>query len=295
MKKKSFLGPLLLVTAAMIWGLSFVFQRTGMDHIGPFSFGALRNALSALCLLPFALRNRAKAQIKESLGPTIKWGILCGSFLFAGGALQQIGLIHTTAGKAGFITALYIVLVPLLGGILLKEKVSGQSWFCVLLALIGFYLLSIQEGFSIEQGDLLVFIGVFFWAGHILLISRAQNLEPLMLSMMQMLVASIIYFVVALFIETFTMEAIRGAAVAIIYTGVFSGALGFTLQIFGQRYTDPTISSLLMSLESVFAVAAGYLLLNELLTSREAFGALIIFVAVILAQIPLKERKKSYE
>lgn len=293
MKKKSMLGPLLLVVTALIWGTAFVFQRSGMDHIGPFSFGAFRYGVSALCLWPFARKHRHK-EIPLSKDPTVKWGLLCGFFLFAGGTMQQMGLVHTTAGKAGFITALYIVLVPLFSGLVLKKHVSLQSWFCVVMATVGFYLLSIRDGFSIELGDFIVFIGVFFWVGHILVIDKGvDDMEPMVLSMTQMVVASVLSFILALIFEEISLVALKGALIAILYTGIFSGAVAFTMQMYGQRYTEPTIASLLMSLESVFAVAAGYLFLNEVLTAREALGAIVIFIAVILAQIPLGKKEKT--
>lgn len=155
------MGPIFLLGAALIWGLAFVFQRSSMEHVGPFTFGAFRYALSALCLFPFAYPKRNK-KIAITKDPSIRWGVLCGLFLFCGTSLQQTGLVYSSAGKAGFITALYIVVVPLLGGIFLKQHVSLQSWLCVLIATAGFYLLSIRGGFSIELGDFIIFIGVFF-------------------------------------------------------------------------------------------------------------------------------------
>ena len=292
MKKKSSLGPIFLLGAALIWGLAFVFQRTSMEHIGPFTFGAFRYGLSALCLLPFAYSKRDK-KIPIAKDPTIRWGVVCGLFLFIGTSLQQTGLVYTSAGKAGFITALYIVVVPLLGGIFLKQHVSLQSWLCVLLATAGFYLLSVRGGFTIEPGDFIIFIGVFFWAGHILVVDKGVNtMEPLLLSMVQMVVASVLSLVLALIFEKIKLVGLQGALTAILYTGIFSGSIAYTLQMYGQRHSEPTIASLIMSLESVFAVAAGYLLLNEVLSLREGIGAIIIFVAVILSQIPLGKRKE---
>lgn len=287
------MGPIFLLGAALIWGLAFVFQRTSMEHIGPFTFGAFRYGLSALCLLPFAYPKRNK-EIAITKDPTIRWGILCGLFLFVGTSLQQTGLVYTTAGKAGFITALYIVVVPLLGGIFLKQHVSIQSWLCVLLATVGFYLLSVRGGFSIELGDFIIFIGVFFWAGHILVVDKGvSRMEPLLLSMVQMIVASVLSLVLALVFETINLVGLQGALVAILYTGIFSGSIAYTFQMYGQRLTEPTLASLIMSLESVFAVAAGFLFLNEVLSLREGLGAIIIFVAVILSQIPLGRRKET--
>ncbi len=290
-KKNSPLGPILLLLTALIWGLAFVFQRSSMEHIGPFSFGALRYGLSALVLMPFALKKRDKT-IAISMDQTIRWGLVCGLFLFAGTSLQQLGLVYTTAGKAGFITALYIVVVPLLGGLFLKKHISLQSWLCVLLATVGFYLLSIRSGFNIELGDLIVFIGVFFWAGHILVIDSAVgSMEPLLLSMTQMVVASVLSLLMALIFEEMKLSSIREAAIPIIYTGIFSGSIAYTLQMYGQRYTEPTLASLIMSLESVFAVIASFILLKEVLSLQEALGALVIFIAVVLAQVPIKSRK----
>ncbi len=292
MKKKSAMGPIFLLGAALIWGLAFVFQRSSMEHVGPFTFGAFRYALSALCLFPFAYPKRNK-KIAITKDPSIRWGVLCGLFLFCGTSLQQTGLVYSSAGKAGFITALYIVVVPLLGGIFLKQHVSLQSWLCVLIATAGFYLLSIRGGFSIELGDFIIFIGVFFWAGHILVVDKGvATMEPLLLSMVQMVVASVLSLILALIFEKISLVGLRGALVAILYTGIFSGSIAYTLQMYGQRHSEPTLASLIMSLESVFAVAAGYLFLNEMLSSREALGSIIIFLAVILSQIPLGRRKE---
>lgn len=292
-KKQSALGPLFLVGAALIWGLAFVFQRSSMEHIGPFTFGALRYALSALCLFPIAYSKRNR-EIPIAKDPTIRWGVVCGLLLFAGTNLQQLGLVYTTAGKAGFITALYIVVVPLLSGFFLKRHVSMQSWLCVGVATLGFYLLSIHGGFHIELGDFIIFIGVFFWAGHIFVIDKGVgSMEPLLLSLVQMVVASVLSFVLALTFESISISGIKGALGAILYTGILSGSIAYTLQMYGQRHTEPTLASLIMSLESVFAVAAGYLFLNEVLSFQESLGALIIFVAVILAQVPLGRRKET--
>lgn len=293
MKKNSPLGPIFLLSAALIWGLAFVFQRSSMEHIGPFTFGAFRYGLSALVLMPFALKKRDKS-LTITKDRTIRWGLVCGLFLFAGTSLQQMGLVYTTAGKAGFITALYIVVVPLMGGIFLKKQVSLQSWICVMLATVGFYLLSIRSGFHIELGDFIVFVGVFFWAGHILVVDGAvASMEPLLLSMTQMVVASALSLVMALVFETISLASLKDALIPILYTGIFSGSIAYTLQMYGQRHTEPTLASLIMSLESVFAVAASYLILKEVLSLQEALGALVIFLAVILAQIPLKRRKES--
>ena len=292
MKHKSFLGTSFLLLAALIWGLAFIFQRSSMEHIGPMTFSALRYGVSALVLLPFALRKRQALPLKED--PTVRRGILCGLFLFAGANLQQAGLVYTTAGKAGFITALYILIVPLLGGLFLKKKVSLQTWICVLIALLGFYLLSIKEGIKIEFGDLLVFIGAFLWAGHILVVdSSVGRMEPFLLSFVQMLVTSILSSVGMLLFETVTLRGLEGALTAILYTGVLSGSVAYTLQMYGQRHTEPTLASLIMSLESVFAALAGYLFLNEILTLKEFLGAAVILIAVILAQIPFARRRKE--
>lgn len=292
-KNRSWLGSGFLLLAALIWGLAFIFQRSSMEHIGPMTFSAFRYGVSALVLLPFALRKRQRGlPIKED--PTIRRGILCGLFLFAGANLQQAGLVYTTAGKAGFITALYILIVPLLGGIFLKKKVSLQTWICVFIALVGFYLLSIKEGITIELGDLLVFLGAFLWAGHILVVDNSVgNMEPFLLSFVQMAVTTVLSTVGMLLFEQVTLLGLERALVAILYTGVLSGSVAYTLQMYGQRHTEPTLASLIMSLESVFAALAGYLFLQELLTLKETIGAIIILIAVILAQIPFSKQRKE--
>ncbi|HHX04473.1 MAG TPA: DMT family transporter [Tissierellia bacterium] len=291
-KKKLFANGQLMLASA-IWGLAFVAQRVGMGSVGPFMFGAARYMLGALTLYLLIRVMRLRGQDIPITKGAIKGGLTCGVFLLLGSTLQQSGLVYTTASKAGFITALYIVLVPVLAGVIFRKKIRLRVWVGVALATLGLYLVSFSGTLEdINIGDVMMFIGAFLWAGHIFAIDHfVKKYEPLVLSMVQFTFASIASAVLTLMFETVELQGVLEVAVPILYTGIFSAGIGFTLQMMGQRHTDPTITSMILSLEAVFGAVGGYLLLNEIMTARELTGFALIFIAIILAQLPAKQKE----
>ena len=293
MKNKRFYGNLMLILTALIWGSSFVAQSVGMDYIGPFTFNAIRCIIGGIVLIPIILiMGKVKKESKNKNNNTqlILGGILCGIALFTGSTLQQFGISFTSVGKAGFITALYIVLVPILG-IFFKKKVSLKIWLSVLISMIGLYLLCITENFSIGKGDLLVLFCAFFFAIHILLIDYfSPKVNGVKMSCIQFFVAGIISVLPMAFFENPTINSILSAWAPILYAGVLSCGVAYTLQIVAQKNTDPTVASLLLSLESVFAVISGWFILSESLSFKELTGCALVFIAIILAQLPNNER-----
>ena len=298
MKNHKLLGNILLILTALIWGTAFVSQRIGMESIEPLTFNATRFACGMVAVGTLALarvwarrkkpETRTADEIKLARHSTICCGIGCGLFLGVGGFLQQAGLVYTTAGKAGFITALYMLLVPIANLVLFRKKVSLQIWTAVGIGLVGMYLLCMTDGFGLAYGDLLVLLCAFMFCGHILCCDRyVQHGDPIMISAIQFAVASLMSGVAAFLTEQPTWDGIVKAAVPILFCGLISGGVGYTLQIIAQRMTDPTIASLLMSLESVFAVLAGALLLQERMSARELLGCVVMFAAIVLVQIPL--------
>lgn len=275
----------MLVLAAFIWGMAFVAQSVGMDYIGPFAFNGIRFMIGALTLWVIHRLLRKRWHWHKEL---LKGGLACGAALGLASILQQIGLKYTTAGKAGFITAFYIILVPVLSvlaGHRLRLRLAGA----ILLAIFGLYLLCIRQGFAIARGDAFVFASAFLFSVHILIIDYfAPKVSGLQLSCLQFLISGLISLLPMLFLErdTTSWSALSAAAAPILYAGVLSCGVAYTLQIIGQRGMNPSISSLLMSLESCFSVLGGWLLLHERLSLREALGCLLMFAAIILAQLP---------
>lgn len=297
MKNPKTLGNLLLLLTAMIWGTAFVFQRVGMDEIGPFTFSAARMALAAVMIGTFALLRAGKNPPTAAMrAETLRGGLCCGCFLAAASLFQQAGLVYTTAGKAGFLTAMYILLVPVLGVLLLKRKERALTWIAVLLGVGGMYLLCAGGGLRLSRGDALVSVCALLFAGHILCCDHfSRRADPVALSAIQFAVTAVISFVLAMLIEQPRFEQLRAAALPILYCGLISGGLGYTLQMTAQRFTEPTVASLLMSLESVFAVLAGALLLHERMSMRETIGCVLLFAAILLVQLPdfIRKRKAS--
>ena len=273
----------LLFLTACIWGSSFVAQSVGMDYIGPYTFNCLRFLIGSLVLLPviFFSRHRKKDRSKDRT--LQKKEMLC-----IASTLQQIGIIYTTAGKAGFLTAMYIVLVPVLG-LFLKRKAGLQLWISVGLALIGLYLLCMKGAFSLNGGDVLLILCAVGFSVHIMVVDYfSPKLDGMILSCIQFLVAGLISGIGMLLSEQFDWHMILLAAKPILYSGVLSCGVGYTLQVIAQKGLNPTVASLLMSLESVVSVIAGFLVLHEVLSGRELLGCVFMFAAVILAQIPVK-------
>ena len=303
---------MMLFTTALIWGTSFVAQKAGMDYIGPFTFNGLRSLLGSLVLIPVILimdaqrkKNSTKGQIAESSvtdtsdmtgieksgsrKTLLIGGLSCGLMLFIGSSLQQHSMLYTTVGKVGFITALYIVIVPILG-LFIGRKVRPVLWFCVALATAGLYLLCIKEDFSIGKGDLLVIACAFGFALHILVIDHfSPKTDGIKLSCIQFFVCGVFSIPFMFLFETVDWSNILDCWLQISYVGVMSCGVAYTLQILGQKYTEPTIASLILSLESVFAVIFGILLLNEQVSGREIIGCIIMFSAFLLAQLPSKK------
>ena len=286
---------LLLVLAAMIWGAAFVAQSEGTRYVEACTFVCTRYILSAAILLPLGFiagRKGGRMPLdKAGMKHALAGGLVCGLFLALASLSQQVGIETTTAGKAGFITALYVVGVPLLG-IFFGRRPTLRIWLCVALGVIGLYLISVKSGFTIEKGDALMMLCAFVFSFQIMSVDRfskgTDNL--LLLAGMQFLVTALISGIGMFLFETPRWENILAAAVPILYAGVMSGAVGYTLQILGQKYTDPALASLIMSLEAVFSALTGWIILHERLTGREIIGCAVLFAAVVLAQLP--ERKQ---
>ncbi len=299
MKSKKLISNSMLILTALIWGSAFVAQTVGMDFVGPFTFNAARTIIGGIVLIPYILiTNRLRYKEKTEEVNNIRFnktlilgGILCGIALFAGSTFQQFGLQYTTAGKSGFITALYIIIVPVLG-IFIKKKVPLKIWICVLIAIAGFYLLSINEGFTINKGDLLTLICAFFFSIHILLIDHfSPQVDGVQMSSIQFFVAGIISLIASLIFESPKISAILMAWAPVLYAGVLSCGVAYTLQVVAQKNTDPVLASLILSLESVFAVIAGWMILKQSLSLKEGIGCLLVFAAIVITQLP--DRKNA--
>ncbi len=299
MKNKEVKSVLILLLTAAIWGFAFVAQRVGMQHVGAFTFNGVRFALGSISLLPviyfFSKKSTENIENTEEadLKTTVKSGILLGSVLFIAASLQQVGLIYTTAAKAGFITSLYIVLVPILG-IFLKQKTNAATWLGALTAVIGLYFLSINEGFTIEFGDFLEIIGAFFWAAHIQLIDKfVKNINAIKLSSVQFATCSVLSLIVAFITEDVNLSGLTSAIVPILYGGVMSAGVAYTLQAVGQKYAKPSHAAIALSMESVFAAIGGLLLLNELLPVRGYLGCALMLLGMLIAQSENFKKDKS--
>ena len=300
---KKMRGNLMLLLTALIWGTAFVAQSAGMDHVQPFTYNGIRTLIGGLVLIPVILlfdrlkpaESRPSAEEQRVINKnSLLGGVCCGVVLCVASCFQQFGVSMTTAGKAGFITALYIIIVPLMG-VFIKKKIPKIIWLCVAIAVAGFYLLCVKEGFSIGTGDLLVLCCAFFFSIHIMVIDHftAGKVDGVRMSCVQFLVAGIMAIVLMFLFEEPTLASVWNARVSILYAGVMSCGVAYTLQILGQKDTDPTTATLLMSLESVFAALSGWVLLHESLSLKEIFGCALVFVAVILAQIPLPVKTKK--
>ena len=293
--KKQFQGSIALLVATFIWGTAFVAQSVGMDYIGPFTFQAVRSFFAVAALIPASwlvdkLSGSTGDFRKKWLDKELwKVGALCGAALFVAAGLQQMGLVYTDAGKAGFITAMYIVLVPVLG-LLFRQRVGLLVWISVGLAVAGLYLLSCMGLSGINLGDLLLIGCAAAFAVQITLIDRlAQNLDGLRLNCVQFFVSATLSAAVMLFTEEPTVSGITGCLGPLLYTGVMSSAVAYSLQIIGQQHLPSAPASLIMSLESVFAALSGWLLLHERMSGIELLGCGLVFAAVILSQIPDKK------
>ena len=289
MKEGTLKADFLLVLTAMIWGFAFVAQRVGMDYVGPFTFNAIRFALGSLSLLPLIWllqkRKTAVSDAEKQNKSILIWGIMAGGALFAGASLQQAGMVYTTAGKAGFITGLYVVIVPLLG-LFWKQRPQLSTWLGAIMAAVGLYFLSITSDFSISIGDLLVLIGAFFWSGHVLLIGwLAPQTDSLKLASAQFAVCSVLSLIIALLIETISFASIWQAIIPILYGGLCSVGIAYTLQIIAQRDAHPAHSAIILSLEGLFAAIGGWLLLGEVLSMRSLLGCALMLAGMLFSQL----------
>jgi drug/metabolite transporter (DMT)-like permease len=292
-------SDLLLLITAIIWGFAFVAQRVGMDYVGPFTYNGVRFAIGSLSLLPLVLLAREQRSAASQILPapglkTILFGgAALGLTLFAGASLQQIGLVYTTAGKAGFITGLYVILVPILGLIWRQQPRIG-TWIGAFLAAIGLYLLSVTEKFTIELGDLLILIGAFFWAAHVLIIGwLSPRINPIKLAFSQYVACSILSLIAAAMIEVITFKSIFAAAVPILYGGLLSVGIAYTLQVVAQRDAHPAHAAILLSLEAVFAAIGGWLILGEIISPRGLVGCGLMLFGMLLSQLWSLVGKKS--
>jgi len=279
---------LLLLLTAAIWGFAFVAQRVGMEYVGPFTFNGVRFALGACSLLPLIFYKTSSQDIgnrSDELKSIVGAGLLAGLVLFLGASLQQIGLVYTTAGKAAFITCLYIVLVPMLG-IFLKQYIAMSTWLGCMIAIVGLYLLCVKESLFISYGEVLELMGAFFWSIHILIIDRfARQVDVLRLSFVQFITCSVLSMVTALFIETISIEGLGQALVPILYGGICSVGIAYTLQVVGQKYAEPSHAAIILSMETVFATIGGWIMLNEKLGVQELWGCTIMLVGMLLSQL----------
>ena len=294
MENKRMLGNAMLLLTALIWGTAFVSQRVGNARIEPISFNAARMALAAAAVgAVAALSRRGKAlpeaAARERRRNTIVGGLCCGVCLTAASILQQMGLVYTSAGKAGFITAMYMLLVPIIRLVFFRDRGTRLVWCAVGLGVAGMYLLCMTESLRLTQGDALVCLCAVFFSGHILCCDWfVRRGDPLGITAIQFAAAAVLSTAAALLTEDPTWEKLSDAAFPILYCGLISGGIAYTLQMVAQKYTDPTVASLLMSMESVFAVLAGALLLGERMTPRELLGCAVMFAAIILVQLPQK-------
>lgn len=299
-------GSALLVLGSFIWGTTFVAQSLGTNHLDAFSFNCIRNFIGVFALIPVLLiqlyTQKENANNGVSLGQKFKntfskdlfWGgLICGTALCLASNFQQMGIEHSTVGKSAFITTLYIVLVPLLG-LFFKKKLSLQIWFGVILAMIGLYLLCMKdEAFVLTTGDIYLLLCAFFFTIQITAVDHyAPKVNSIALSMMQFLTTAILSGIGMLFSGLPTMENIISAIFPLLYAGVLSSGIAYTFQIIGQKHLAPTVASLIMSLESVFATLAGWIVLHEILSTKELIGCGLVFAAVILTQLPTPSKKE---
>jgi drug/metabolite transporter (DMT)-like permease len=288
---------LLLLLTAVIWGFAFVAQRLGMEYIGPFTFNTARFTLGSLSLIPLLIINQKIKNDGVSFLPIndkkfLLGGLAAGTTLFLGATFQQSGLVYTEAGKAGFITGFYVILVPLLG-LFIKQKTSWVTWLGAIVAIIGLYFLSINESLNINLGDILVLVGAFFWAIQILVIGfYSTKVDAFQLAFSQFVVCATLSAAAAFISETVIFSNILLAYLPILYAGLFSVGIAFTIQVVAQREAHPANAAIIMSLEAVFAVIGGWMILDEVISVRGLIGCWLMFIGMILSQLYLFQRKK---
>lgn len=287
MQSKQFLSTIFLLLAAIIWGFAFVAQKIGMEYIGPFLFNGIRFIMGSLILIPvviFSKSNQNKLIITNKK-KNLYFGLLLGTVLFLASSAQQIGMVSTTAGNAGFITGLYVIFVPIFG-IILKQIVPKIIWPAVVLAIAGLYLLSVKNGFTMSIGDIWVSLSAILWAVHVLLIGYlSKHINPIFLALQQFIVCGILSLITAFSFEVINVNSIMYAWGPLLYGGILSVGVAFTLQVVGQKHAHPASASLILSAESLFAAIGGWLLLNEQMSLRAILGCSLILTGIILVQV----------
>ncbi|MEZ4388094.1 MAG: DMT family transporter [Candidatus Krumholzibacteriia bacterium] len=285
-------SDLLLLLAAAIWGLAFVAQRLGMEHLGPLTFNAVRFVMGAAALAPVVWW-RGRGGRAQPWPVDLRRGLVLGLVLCGGATLQQWGVVSTTAGKAGFITGLYVVLVPFLG-LFIGQRTHGRTWAGAVLAVVGLYFLTITGRLAMSRGDTLVLVGAVFWATHVLLIGRwAPHTEPVRLAALQFLVCGVISAAAGLPLERPNVGAIAAAAGPLLYAGLASTGIAYTLQVVAQRHAPPAHAAIILSLEAVFAVLGGMLVLGEALPTRGLLGCVLMLAGMILSQLEPRRRRRA--
>jgi drug/metabolite transporter (DMT)-like permease len=294
MKSTALKSDFILLVVATIWGLAFVAQRIGMDHVGPFTFNGVRFVLGGLSLVPFVFfpRNRMKDQCAGGLLPS---GIISGLILFCGISLQQVGLVYTTAGKAGFITGLYVVMVPLIGLFIKNSRTSPGTWTGAVLAGIGMYFLSVTKDMDMAFGDLLVFFSAVCFAFHLIIIGRlSQRFDTVGLSLVQCFVCAALSLVAALFSETLVLADILDVALPLLYGGVMSVGVAYSLQIYGQKNSPTSHAAIILCMESVVAALGGWIILDEMLSPRGILGCILMLAGMLISQLyPTQRNPKA--
>ncbi|HIF36258.1 MAG: DMT family transporter [Candidatus Pseudothioglobus sp.] len=289
MKNQAIKADILMLIAAAIWGFAFVAQRQGMETMGPFLFNTARFFIGVAVLSPLvwylSKKKKSSNKVEVSTKKLIFAGTIAGLFLFAASSFQQVGLQYTTAGKAGFITGLYIFFVPLIG-LFLGQKTGSGTWLGAIIALIGLYLLSINEDFSIAEGDLLQLVCAVFFAAHVLVIGYlAKRMDPLKLSLVQYCVSGVLSLFIAIAIEVITWDMIVDTAIPLLYAGVMSIGVGYTLQVVAQQHAKSSHAAIILGLEGAFAVLGGWLLLDEYLSTRGLIGCGLMLTGMFLSQL----------
>lgn len=293
MNKDHFKSDSLLLIAALVWGFAFVAQRIGMDFVGPFTFTGIRFALGSLVLVPFMIKMQKSKPNDRSQAPSFKnllaGSALAGAILFGGASLQQMGMVYTSAGKAGFITGLYVIIVPMIA-IFYKKKSQVGTWIGAILATVGLYLLSVTAGFEMEWGDLLVLIGAFLWALHVTVIGwLAPKHDASHLAFLQFIICALLSLLTAGIFETITWQGLKGGAWAILYGGLLSVGIGYSLQVVAQKNAHPAHAAIIMSLEAVFAALGGWMILDERFTTRGLLGCTLMLLGMVFSQLKIKK------
>lgn len=297
MNKNNLKGSIIILIVAMIWGSNFIMQRKGAALVGPYTFTFFRSFIAVVCLFFLSLITNKKIPVKETNKKVNVYiiALLSGLALFLGSILQQIGLGYITASKSGFLSALYILMVPIMT-LFLGKKIKIQVLICVFISLFGSYFLSTTSGFDFSKGELITILSAFFFALQIILVDIINDyINPFRFCMIQFIVVTIFSFIMMMVKEEVVWDNVLQALPYIAYAGILSSSIAFSLQIIGQKYAEPTVASLLMSLESVFSLICGTIFLHERMANREIIGAILIFLSVILSQLPYEKWFKKKE